>query len=131
MNIVMMATDAMVCGMSFSYLYSAGKFVKAAKRNMKEHRKNRINEEHFTDHFWASLVGIFGGCLVFAFSILHFIGQNIYIIANSILEKIEYGENIGFVCVLFSGVMFMYHMKAEETPGHPFYIQEYGTKDKP
>jgi len=124
----MIAVDTFVCVASSLYLYNAIAFVRAARRNVEQHKTNTITQEHFTDHLYACVVGLLGGSLSFVFSILHFLAQNIFTSEESILSNIEYGSDLGIVFVFVSGVMFMAHMTREETPGHPYFVQEYGDK---
>jgi len=126
MDIAMIITDSMVSAASALYLRKSFTFIKAAKGNADRHKSNLVMQDHFTDHLYACLVGLFGGIIGFSFSIIHFIAQNILSRPVSILAQIEYGQDTGVVLILFSGIMFMHHMTHEETEGHPFYIHEYG-----
>jgi len=126
MDIAMIATDSLVCGASALYLWSAAVFIKMSKSNLEHHKDSSVVLEHYTDHLHACMIGLIGGVLSFSFSVIHFLAQNIFELGEAALDQIEYGMDFGIIMVLVSGIMFMLHMAREETPGHPYYIQEYG-----
>jgi len=128
MDIAMIAMDSVICAASATYLLEAIHFVQAAKVNIDNHKMDGVRREHFTDHLWACSIGVLGGVVSFAFSLIHFIAQNILHLCEDMISQIEYGTDTGMALVLLSGVLFMLHMRREETPGHPFYVQEYGDK---
>jgi len=121
----MFIMDLLVCILSMAYMKSAFSFVLKARKNYKKHQSDLISSEHFNDHFGAAIVGMTGGVICIVSSILHLIEQNIIHAPESVINQIEYGMDIGIVILMFSGIQFMIHMANEETPGHPFYIQEY------
>ena len=127
---IMMLVDSFVCALAGLYLITVFQFIRAARQNLTEHYSDAIVSLHFTDHLYSSVVGLIGGTITFASSVFHFIAQNIIIKSDLILRQIEICEDLGVIVIFFSGIMFMIHMRKEETPGHPFYIREYGEDRK-
>jgi len=124
---LMMLLDSTVCGLSAVYLISAMRFIKVARRNIDKRQCDMITSQHFSDHLTASFIGLVGGTVGFGFSVLHFFSQNIFNTPMTVVDLIEIGESIGVMLILVSGILFMLHMTSEETPGNPYYVQDYKT----
>jgi len=124
---LMMLLDSSVCGLSAVYLIAAMRFIKVARKNINKRQCDMITSQHFSDHLTASFIGLVGGTIGFGFAVLHFFSQNIFNTPMAITDLIEIGESVGVMMILISGILFMLHMTSEETPGNPYYIQDYKT----
>lgn len=127
-DLPMVLSDALLVTVAGMYMHYAVCFVKMAQANTNAHNRDAVVQQHFNEHFLACLVGIFGATVTFLSSIVHLIEQNIINASESTLAHIEYVQDFGISVTLISGILFMIHMRHEETKGHPFYCREYHEK---
>jgi len=83
---------------------------------------NNITYEHCKDHIIAAVVGLIGGIILTIFSCAHIISTHILKSSLAILDYTDFGIGVGVSFVLFSGTLFLNHMKKEETVNHPYSV---------
>jgi len=84
---------------------------------------DNVTMHHFIEHLVATAFSFLGSIIGSIYSFIHlFIGKQ--------GELPEYPFTISLFLIVISGILFMIHMIKEQTPGHPFYMREYGLSEQ-
>ena len=127
---LMIATDLVIIATVIVYALVLARFIRLARFNVDHHPNDVVARQHFSEHFLAASVAFAGTATTTVFSVLHLIGQDILQVPLVNIEQIEMWRNISMSVLVFGSVMFALHMISEETPGHQFYIREYGEESQ-
>jgi len=110
--------DCVVMSICIMYILTSIDFIKSKKTDI----TNPIHIEHSNEHFLIAVIGILGGAMSFSFSLLSFFGTYIYKVSDEVISYIDIVRELGFVLIVISGILFMIHLKKEETPSHQYYV---------
>lgn len=124
----MVLVDVTLLVLMSSMLKFSYNFMKLSILNKKKHEYDPVAQLHFQDHATAVIFALIGSTLGTVSAIWHIFEQHILRMQT---WASEVSLSISFVMLGISGAMFMRHMIKEETPGHPFYVREYGENYDP
>lgn len=112
----------------FSFTTSLAKysldFLSISSKNKKEHEHDVVSQLHFQEHVSAVVIQLVGSTIAALGSFVHILDQ--HFLGSKLSYSIEITESVGFILIALSSIIFLNHMKKEETPGHPFFMREYG-----
>jgi len=119
-DIMMIITDLAVLSLSLVYMITIGPYLKNYSVDPDD---DPVVTVHKQEHFRTMLTSFIGSMFMFAFSGLHFIGQDIIGVSTADLDFIEMFRNIS-LCIFGAGaLMYGFHAVREETEGDPYYIR--------
>jgi len=123
----MLINDIGIICLLGTFIGNAYHYIILASKNTAEHAKDPIVQQHFSEHAFACMFAFLFGSSAFAFSVLHLVYQNF---SNIVLPMwLEIGQTVSYGGLILVGILFIVHMRREETVGHPFFIREYGDKE--